>query len=116
MIDRRILFLSLAIAGYGCVGPAAGRAPKATASMSAPPLSCSDIPGQVRLQLLIDREGKVANAKVLDEAPQGRGFGVRALQAANRMHFTPARKDGVPVDQSMNFSVKFVLNDHCNGL
>ncbi|WP_434384498.1 TonB family protein [Melittangium boletus] len=68
-------------------------------------LAAQPVPGTVRLELLVDAEGEVAEVKLqqgthplLDEA---------ALHAATGLRFTPARVDGVAVPVRLAFEYHF---------
>jgi TonB family protein len=59
----------------------------------------------VTLVLVVDSRGAVANADV--ETPQGHGFDQAALEAASRLVFEPATRDGVPVSVRIRFRYVF---------
>jgi TonB family protein len=59
----------------------------------------------VLLELVLDEEGKVADAKVI--APAGYGFDEAALEAAKQMRFRPGRADGKPVSVKVTWRMKF---------
>jgi TonB family protein len=63
--------------------------------------------GDVVLEVVVGREGRVTSARVL----QGLGAGLdeRALDAVRQWRFTPARRQGVPVDVVVTVSVEFTL-------
>jgi TonB family protein len=59
----------------------------------------------VVLELIVDEEGRVAEAKVV--APAGFGFDEAAVEAAKRMRFRPGRADGKPVSVKVTWRMKF---------
>jgi TonB family protein len=61
----------------------------------------------VGLELLIDENGKVTDANVV--APAGHGFDEAAVAAAKQFTFEPARKGGVAVPSSVQFTYEFHL-------
>jgi TonB family protein len=62
---------------------------------------------RVSLRLDIDREGRVAQALVVE--PQGHGFDEAALHAAKQLSFQPARRDGQPIAVRILFHYDFKL-------
>ena len=65
------------------------------------------VQGAVRVEILIDAEGKVREARVLS----GLGFGTEeaALEAARQLRFTPAEISGKPVAVKIQFKINFEL-------
>jgi|GEM_PF-928447 len=53
--------------------------------------------GRVILRILIDENGNVIDAKVVNENPTNLGFGEAAVVAAKKRKYTPASKDNVRV-------------------
>ena len=64
------------------------------------------LPGTVRLRLLIDEKGIVEGAVVVKAEPQGE-FEEAALDAARRMRYEPAVKNGRPVKSQKLIEVTF---------
>lgn len=66
-----------------------------------------NIEGAVRVEILIDRQGNVRDAKVI----QGLGFGTEeaALEAARRLRFKPAEASGQAVAVRIQFIINFEL-------
>ncbi|WP_244227416.1 energy transducer TonB, partial [Corallococcus aberystwythensis] len=63
-------------------------------------------PGEVELELLVDVEGRVAEAKVVRAAVEAR-LTDAALAAAPGLRFTPATLGGVPVAVRLPFVYRF---------
>lgn len=63
--------------------------------------------GTVVLELDVDVEGRVAEAKVI--APAGYGFDEAALAAVKQFRFEPGRADGQPVPVRVTYKYAFVL-------
>ncbi len=61
----------------------------------------------VKLELLIDREGKVRDIRVLKSA--GAGFDRAAIEAIRASSFTPGNVNGTPVPVLMRVPVRFRL-------
>jgi TonB family protein len=61
----------------------------------------------VVLELSVDAEGKVTDARVI--APAGFGFDEAAVEAAKQFVFEPGRYQGTPVPVKVTFSQKFAL-------
>jgi periplasmic protein TonB len=63
--------------------------------------------GRVRIELTVDEHGNVASARVLS----GLGFGLdeAAVEAARRLHFSPATQCGRPVAAPFVIAMRFVL-------
>lgn len=64
--------------------------------------------GVVVLKAVIDREGRVVDAKILK--PLGFGLDEAALEAAGQWRFTPATLHGKPVAVYMNLTVTFSMS------
>jgi protein TonB len=62
---------------------------------------------QVMIRALVDENGRVVKAVVVEEDPSQLGFDEAALDAAYRTLYKPARKDGVPVKMWIELPVKF---------
>jgi TonB family protein len=68
------------------------------------------IEGYVVLEVLVDQNGKVEDARVLKEYPSERaGFGKAALKVIRDWEFSPARHQGVPVRTKISISIRFRL-------
>lgn len=63
--------------------------------------------GTVVLWIVIDREGKPREARVVRSL--GMGLDERAIDAVRRWRFEPAQKDGRPVAVQVNVEVSFRL-------
>ena len=70
----------------------------------------------VKVAVLVDENGNVAQARVKEGAPGGLGFNEAALDAARRSRFLPATQDGVPgkswTDLNFEFSDPGVSPHH----
>lgn len=71
----------------------------------------SGVSGVVRLRLLIDREGRLRDAGVVDSRPAG-VFENAALEAVRLLRFRPAIRDGAPVGSVKIIEVPF--DPDCN--
>jgi protein TonB len=69
----------------------------------------NDIEGTVRLQVAVSADGKVTDVRVL----QGLGYGLdeEAVRRVRRYSFTPATRNGVPIDTTTPVSIRFELKD-----
>lgn len=65
------------------------------------------VPVSVVLVLEIDKDGKVTKATV--EAPQGNGFDEAATDAARKLEFEPAKKDGTPIAARIKYRIEFAV-------
>ena len=63
--------------------------------------------GDVQLEIVVDREGRVVDARVV--RPAGHGFDEAALQAIRSYRFLPAQREGRAVRVRMPWSVHFRL-------
>jgi len=63
--------------------------------------------GAVGLELHLDAEGRVLDAKVT--SPAGQGFDEAALEAARLFQFEPARRSGTPIPAMVRLSYEFRL-------
>jgi len=80
------------------------------AALVYPPIAQrSGIEGRVILELFIDRTGKVQQVLILQETPQGRGFGEAAVKAFMGIRGTPAQANGEAVSCRYRYPVRFVL-------
>jgi TonB family protein len=80
----------------------------ASVAASYPPLArASEIEADVPLEIVVDTEGRVIDARVVARA--GSGFDESALSAVKRYRFAAARHDGKPVRVRMRWSVQFRL-------
>jgi TonB family protein len=66
-----------------------------------------EVEGDVGVEIVVDREGRVVEARVV--RPAGHGFDDAALTAIRRYRFTPAQREGNPVRVRMPWSVQFRL-------
>jgi serine/threonine-protein kinase len=64
-------------------------------------------PARVVIRALVDENGKVVSAQVAEGDPSRLGFDEAALQAAYKMVYKPATKDGVPVKMWIELPVTF---------
>jgi periplasmic protein TonB len=69
----------------------------------------SGITGWVQLEVLVNADGTVRSAKVLDAKPRGI-FEAAAVQAVMRWKFKPKIQDGKPVEQRGAQKIEFNLN------
>jgi protein TonB len=69
----------------------------------------SGITGWVQLEVLVNADGSVRSAKVLDAKPRGM-FEAAAVQAVMRWKFKPKIKEGKPVEQRGAQKIEFNLN------
>ncbi len=65
------------------------------------------VTGAVMLELVVDADGRVAEATVI--APAGHGFDEAALAAVRQFRFAPGRADGKPVPVKVTYRYAFVL-------
>jgi len=63
--------------------------------------------GDVVLEIVVRRDGSVGDVKVLQGLPAG--LNERAVQAVRQWRFSPAHRQGVPVDVIVEVSVEFKL-------
>jgi len=66
--------------------------------------------GHVKLQCIVLTGGDLGDCKVLEEAPEGEGFGSAALNLASTFKMKPATHDGRPVESSIIIPVAFSPN------
>jgi TonB family protein len=66
-----------------------------------------DVEGDVGVEIVVDREGRVVDARIA--RPAGHGFDDAALAAIRRYRFTPAQREGHAVRVRMPWSVQFRL-------
>ncbi len=69
------------------------------------PAEAAGLEATVVLELVIDAEGRVTSAKVID--PVGHGFDEAAQTAAMKLRFAPATKDGAPIPSKIRWSFAF---------
>ncbi|MDR2767537.1 MAG: TonB family protein [Treponema sp.] len=67
------------------------------------------IEGRVYLELWVDKEGLVQSAQVLEEKPEGRGFGRAAAEALEGLRGESARIDGNAQAVRFRYPVEFAL-------
>lgn len=66
-----------------------------------------NIAGDVVLEIVVRRDGTVGDVRILQGLPAG--LNDRAVQAVRQWRFTPARRQGAPVDVIVEVSVEFKL-------
>ena len=69
-------------------------------------LAARPVAGTVRLELLVDEHGEMAEARLLEAGPHPL-LEQAALHAATRLVFSPARVDGVAVPVRLRFEYRF---------
>lgn len=67
----------------------------------------SRVLGNVRLELLIDSDGVLEEAKALETEPVGYGFEASALEFAKRMRFVPPQVNEIKVRSKLEIMVRF---------
>jgi len=78
------------------------------ANLVYPPIALrSGIEGRVILELFIDRHGQIQRIEIMQERPEGRGFGEAAVKAFTGMRCVPAVADGEPVSARYRYPVSF---------
>jgi TonB family protein len=65
------------------------------------------IEGDVTLEVVVSREGRVTSIRTVRGL--GAGLDERAAEAVRQWRFTPARRQGAPVDVVVEVSVEFTL-------
>jgi TonB family protein len=63
--------------------------------------------GDVLLEIVVQRDGRVGTVRVLRSL--GAGLDERAIQAVRQWRFSPATRQGAPVDVVVEVSVGFSL-------
>jgi protein TonB len=66
------------------------------------------VSGYVKVFIVIDVNGDVAQAQVLTQDPAGYGFDIEALKAIRQWKFSPAQLRGFPVAQKATKEFRFV--------
>jgi TonB family protein len=66
-----------------------------------------ELEASVLLELVIDAEGRVAEARVLEA--RGHGFDEAAVRAVEQFEFSPARRNGVPITVAIRYNYQFTL-------
>jgi protein TonB len=69
----------------------------------------NNITGWVQLEVLVNPDGTVRSARVLDSKPKGL-FEAAAVQAVLRWKFKPKVVNGLPVQQKGSQKIEFNLN------
>jgi len=83
---------------------------KLKAALVYPPIALrSGIEGRVILELFIDRHGQIQRIEIMQERPEGRGFGEAAVKAFTGMRCVPAIADGEPVSARYRYPVSFKI-------
>ena len=67
------------------------------------------IEGRVILELFVDRKGMVSKVIILQEEPQGRGFGDAAVNAFTGREGSPALINNEPVSARYRYPVSFLI-------
>lgn len=67
-----------------------------------------EVEGDVGVEIVVDREGRVVDARVTH--PAGHGFDEAALAAVRGYRFSPAQREGRPVRVRMPWTVQFRLH------
>lgn len=70
-----------------------------------------NISGSVRVRLLLNENGGVDEAEVLEEKPPGYGFKETVLRYLKTAHFKPAIRKGQAVKSTVNFELEFRVQD-----
>lgn len=65
------------------------------------------VEGTVALHCVVTAEGRLDNCEVVEETPQGRGFGPAALAAAEDARLSPRTINDRPVAGEVRFSIRF---------
>lgn len=65
--------------------------------------------GAVDLACTVAVSGRLSDCRVVEETPEGHGFGASALKAASRARLEPRRVDGVAMEAQVRFSVHYRL-------
>ena len=75
-----------------------------------PPIALrSGIEGRVILELFVDRTGTVQRISILQENPEGRGFGEAAVRAFTGRRGKPAIANGEAVSARYRYPVRFAI-------
>ena len=64
--------------------------------------------GYVKVYIVIDVYGDVAQASIMSQDPAGYGFDTEALKAVRQWKFSPAKLGGYPVAQKATKEFRFV--------
>jgi protein TonB len=75
-----------------------------------PELRAQGIEADVVLAVVVDKDGCVVEVELI-KGPRERQFVEAAIAAAEKEHYAPATRDGVPVAQSITFTVRFRLTE-----
>ena len=63
--------------------------------------------GKATLSCVVTAHGDLTSCKVLNEKPEGAGFGGAALALTSQFHMKPATLNGKPVDGEVRFPINF---------
>ena len=74
----------------------------------------NNISGKVIVKFVVTKEGKAKDYSIIDSVPPG-VFDESALAAIKEYRFTPALKDGIPVDVVVHLPITFGLRDDDSG-
>ena len=69
-----------------------------------------NIEGWVKVRFLVDKEGRVRNLRILKESPSG-VFYKTVMETAPRWRFSPATKEGRPVNVWVEQTINFRMDD-----
>lgn len=70
------------------------------------------IDGYAVIQFTISTNGSTAQTQLLEESPEGYGFGRAALQAAGKLKYNPKTEDGVAVEvEGVSYKFSFKIAD-----
>jgi len=73
-----------------------------------------DIEGTVALRIIVTREGKVTEPKIIKAVPPGY-FEEAAIETIKQYEFKPATRNGKPVDTTVNMQIEFSLKNQGAG-
>lgn len=68
-----------------------------------------EIEGRVLLEITVSEQGNVNSAIIIEEKPQGLGFGQSALNSVRQWQFEPASIEGIPVRYTFRRYIDFKL-------
>lgn len=72
------------------------------------PMSDGDlVAGSVNLRCDVSSDGDLSGCDILEEKPQGHGFGAAAVEAAHRAKMCPRTPDGAPTPGTARFTIRF---------
>jgi TonB family protein len=71
------------------------------------------VPGMVVVKCVITKEGKTANIAITESDPPGL-FNESVIQAVKKFEFSPALRDGAPIDVCVELPIKLNRNGNHN--